>query len=278
MGLPRSPRNFVWIVILALALLSLSYYAANAQAGTQDQTELGTRLYAENCAVCHGATGEGRVGATLAKNWPSIRPDLTVETIIANGVPGSPMPAWSQDNGGPLSAEEIDALTNYILSWQTGGPPEISEAPPATSRPPITPLPEVEGDPNQGAVLYDQNCVVCHGLEAEGRVGASLAKNWPSIRPDLSIKTTIANGISGTAMPAWSQENGGPLSEEQINDLVAFLLTLEPAGTGPGGESDGETEELTPFGAWMRSWGGVLVFIVLLGLILTAAIAFQRRE
>jgi mono/diheme cytochrome c family protein len=101
-------------------------FPGRAQEGVDEgELELGAKLYSENCAVCHGGDGQGRVGATLAKDWPSIRPDLQVQEIITNGIPGSPMVAWSQENGGPLSGDEIDALVYYILSWETGGPTRI---------------------------------------------------------------------------------------------------------------------------------------------------------
>ncbi|NOZ26909.1 MAG: c-type cytochrome [Chloroflexi bacterium] len=100
-------------------------------------------------------------------------------------MPGSPMLAWSKKYGGPLTDEEIDALVLYILSWETGGIPPLTPTATFTPRPPITPIPGVEGDPNRGAVLYQENCAVCHGPNGEGRVGATLAKNWPSIRADL---------------------------------------------------------------------------------------------
>ncbi|MFC1878849.1 c-type cytochrome [Chloroflexota bacterium] len=278
MAASKLTRNLGLVLVFALALLLFSSFAANAQAGTQDQTDLGARLYAENCAVCHGPTGEGRVGATLSKNWPSIRPDLTVKSIITNGVAGTAMSAWSQESGGPLNAEEVDALVSYILTWQIGGPPQITDAPLPTSRPAITPIPNVEGDPNNGAILYDQNCVLCHGVEGEGRIGATLAKDWPAIRPDLSIKNIIASGVSGTVMPAWSQEAGGPLSATQVDDLVAYLMSWQTSTASTSGESASTPETLTPLGAWLRSWGGVLVFIVLLGLTIGAILAFQRRS
>jgi mono/diheme cytochrome c family protein len=220
-------------LLIALAALLTRHYArvqnARAQTPEQDVLEQGAHLYADNCAVCHGMSGEGRVGATLAKDWPSIRPDLEVRATIENGISGSPMPAWSQKNGGPLTDEEINALVNYILSWSTGGPPVIPPTPTHFPRPAITAPPNVEGDPNQGSILYDQNCAVCHGPNGEGRVGATLAKAWSSIRPDLEVKRTIADGIEGSPMPAWSQANGGPLTEAEINNLVAFVLTFEHA-------------------------------------------------
>jgi len=277
--MPKATRYLGVALLLALVWLVVGSIGVQAEAPAQDPTnELGAQLYAENCAVCHGPEGQGRVGATLAKDWPSIRPDLTVKTIITNGVPGSPMPAWSQANGGPLSEAEIEALVQYILSWQTGGAPKITPRPPATLRPPITPLPNVAGDPNRGGVLFDQNCAVCHGPNGEGRIGATLAKAWPAIRPDLSVKATIANGISGSQMPAWSQANGGPLSEAEINDLVTFILILgevnpveqiAPTAALPGGDAG-----QSPLGGWT----GVILFFILLGAIIAAAVLLQQRK
>ena len=80
------------ILILPACLLALSLPwddpgGARPDSAEPDPQELGAQLFAENCAVCHGADGQGRVGATLAKDWPSIRPDLTVKSIIETGVP-----------------------------------------------------------------------------------------------------------------------------------------------------------------------------------------------
>jgi len=266
-----SPRFWLGI-ILAASLLAAARLSAQAQSGSDPKLVEGAYIYAQNCAVCHGPNGEGRAGATLAKDWPSIRPDLTVTTIIENGVPGSLMPAWSQAKGGPLSSEQIDSLVYYILSWQTGGVDLVTPAPTATRRPPIIPIPAVEGDPNLGALLYDQNCQMCHGPNGEGRVGATLAQDWPGIRPDLSIKTTIMDGVPGSLMPAWVQSNGGPLTESDINDLVAFVMSL-PSAISPATPTAAPEAQPT----WLSGWGGVLLFLLLLIVILVAAWLIQRR-
>lgn len=229
MHAPSRPREVGLALLITLTMTILGQAQVLAQGPTQEQLELGGQLYAENCAVCHGDNGEGRVGANLSKDWPSIRPDLRVKSVIETGVPGSPMPAWSQEEGGPLTDAEIEALTVYILSWETGGIPPVSSMATPTPRPPITPVPEVEGDPNRGAVLYGENCAVCHGPNGEGRVGAVLAKDWPSIRPDLRVKGVIEAGVPGSPMPAWSQQQGGPLTDAEINDIVAFILSWQAA-------------------------------------------------
>ncbi len=274
-------------VLLALAWLAL--WAPNAQAETptpppagnggaaqEGGAELGARLYSENCVVCHGPDGQGRVGATLAKDWPSIRPDLTVRTIIANGVQGSPMPAWSKAKGGPFGDAEIDALVQYILSWQTGGAPQFTPRPTVTLSAPLTPPANVQGDPNHGAQLYHENCVMCHGPNGEGRAGATLAKAWPGIRPDLSVKTTIANGVEGSPMPAWSQAQGGPLSEAEINDLTAFVLAL--GQTNPVVQVSAEPASPRQAATLLSGWLGVALFVVLFVVIIVAALLLQRQR
>jgi cytochrome c oxidase cbb3-type subunit 3 len=265
---PIRPRQ-IWLILLT-ALISIVFWRAPvlAQDPTEEQLELGARLFAENCAVCHGPNGEGRVGVELSQDWPSIRPDLRVKVAIEQGVPGSPMLAWSQKNGGPLTEDEIEALTLYILSWETGGLPDLSPTPTFTPRPPITPVPDVEGDPNRGAVLYAENCAVCHGPNGEGRVGVTLGQDWPAVRPDLRIKVAIERGVSGSPMPAWSQANGGPLTDEDINDIVAFILSWEAPAQPP--------ELMTPTPAQAQApsaFSGPLgVLIVLIGLLVLVAI------
>jgi mono/diheme cytochrome c family protein len=271
----RRFRGLSLALLVTITLLAFGSQYVSAQTSGNDQVEEGARLYTENCAVCHGPDGQGRVGATLAKDWPSIRPDLRVKTTIENGIAGSPMPAWGQSNGGPLSESEIDALVAYILTWETGGPPEIPTSPAYAPRPPITPVPQVEGDPNRGGVLYDENCQVCHGPNGEGRIGARLAKAWVSTRPDLEVKNTISTGIEGTIMPAWSQSNGGPLTEGEINDLVAFVLSRPQAAN----QAEPTQPSLAPFtNTWFTGWGGAVLLVVLFIVVVGVAVLVQTRH
>jgi len=261
-------------LLIALVIVSLLWVSV-VLAQDEDQLKLGAQIYAENCALCHGPNGEGRVGATLAKDWPSIRPDLATRESIANGVEGSVMPAWSQDNGGPLTDDEVDAVISFVLSWQTGGVPQITplgDTP--TPRAAVSPVPGIDGDPNQGGILYDENCAVCHGSDGEGRVGATLAKDWPSVRPDLTVKDAIVRGVTGSVMPAWSQENGGPLSETEIDNLVSFLMAwtvaeqveiLEPSPT-----------EDFPLAGWAGFFFTLILFVLVVVVFLL--IQFYARR
>jgi mono/diheme cytochrome c family protein len=260
-----------FVLTLTFAMLAITGVLAQ-ESSEQEMLQQGAQLYEENCLACHGENGEGRVGATLSKDWPSIRPDLAVENTIRNGVPGSVMPAWSVENGGPLEEKEIDAIVLYILSWETGGLQLLTPMPNPTMRPLITPVPQVQGDPNNGALLYDQNCAMCHGIDGEGRVGATLDRVWISIRPDLTVENTIKNGVPGSVMPAWSVEKGGPLTEAQIDDIVAFILTL-PEDTGEPEFTPQPEPQTLPSG-----WVGVIITLALLVLIFGLILLVQRRR
>jgi mono/diheme cytochrome c family protein len=258
---------FTFVFIAAFLLVS----SAAAQEGDDSELlEQGAQIYAENCAVCHGEDGQGRIGATLAKNWPSIRPDLRVREVVEKGIPGTFMPAWGLEFGGLFSEQEIDAVTFYILSWQEGGSIYIFPTSTPSTRPALTPPPGVTGDPNRGALLYGGNCAVCHGPDGEGRVGANLAKDWPSIRPDLQVKSTIEIGIEGSVMPGWSQEQGGPLTDQDINDITAFVLTWEGAETIDGTQ--------TPAVGPLTGWPVWVIFIGVFVLIVVAIAYYSRQK
>lgn len=99
----------------------------------------------------------------------------------------------------------------------------------------------------RGLELYARNCSSCHGPQGEGCVGSPL--NRPDFRgaPQKNknvadmLRQTIIKGRAGTGlpkwvkapdgqwasytqMPAWHRDNGGPLNDMHINDLVNFIM------------------------------------------------------
>jgi len=213
-----------WWIALWLLLCLMVAGVVSAQEG--GDVERGGELFVENCAVCHGVDGQGRIGASL-EDFPGIDPGAAMRQTIAAGVAGSVMPAWSEDQGGPLSDQDIDDIVAYI-SQAIGGTEPIEPLP--TYVPPaIEPMPNIEGDPQHGAIVYQLNCVMCHGEEGRGRFGAPLAKAWPGVEPPAYIYEVVSSGISGSTMPAWSLETGGPLTPGEIEDVTAYVLSLTPA-------------------------------------------------
>ncbi len=110
-----------------------------------------------------------------------------------------------------------------------------------------------------GASLYNQACVTCHGANGEGLVGPALnaadllvpepgeslpprliARGW---KGDLHsfLVTTISGGRVGTVMPAWGQKAGGPYTDIQIDNIATFI---ENWALDPGKKWGGATERV----------------------------------
>ncbi len=85
--------------------------------------ETGSTLWGFNCSSCHGLNGEGGVGPTLnSQQFLQSATDKQIELLVAVGVPGSQMSAYSQDFAGPLTSEQIKALRVFIRSWEDDAP------------------------------------------------------------------------------------------------------------------------------------------------------------
>lgn len=223
----KSRRWFLFVALAILITFSI-FGTAQAQQGNADR---GKQLFSQNCAVCHGADANGRVGPTLKKDFPGIRVDLFLRETIANGVDGSVMPAWSRAKGGPMTDQDIDDIVAFLRSLARPTPP-INVTPPPTQT--AAPLPAAvatfpAGDATRGTQVFTENCVVCHGDRGQGNIGANLRKDWPGIDPNKFIEATVARGVQGSKMPAWAQSNGGPLTNQQIADVTAYIRTFKAA-------------------------------------------------
>lgn len=75
-------------------------------------------------------------------------------------------------------------------------------------------------------VLYGQNCSGCHGGNGRGGLTVSLGDPvYLAIADDATIRRITAEGVPGTAMPAFAQKSGGFLTEAQIDILVRGIRT-----------------------------------------------------
>lgn len=79
-----------------------------------------------------------------------------------------------------------------------------------------------------GRNLYADNCVACHGGNGEGLVGPALnSRELLKMTADETLASLIRTGVPGTVMPAWGQAFGGPFTDEQVSQLVAFIRAWE---------------------------------------------------
>jgi alcohol dehydrogenase (cytochrome c) len=87
----------------------------SAEAGGAPDAEAGKEVFAENCSICHGATGMGGNGGPDLTTMPKAKEQKGAEEQVTNG--GGGMPAFS----GTLSEEEIKNVAAYVVEDIVGG-------------------------------------------------------------------------------------------------------------------------------------------------------------
>ncbi|MBT8145135.1 MAG: c-type cytochrome [Gammaproteobacteria bacterium] len=91
---------------------------------TQAEFAQSKQLYFERCAGCHGVLRKGATGKPLTTDVTREKGVDYMKTLISYGSPAG-MPNWG--TSGELSAEQIDALSRYLLH-EPPAPPEFGLA------------------------------------------------------------------------------------------------------------------------------------------------------
>ena len=164
--------------------------------------KMGMRLFANNCAQCHGADAGGAYG------FPNLRDDdwiyggdaATIKATLVNGRQAV-MPAW----GSVIGDEGIADVTQYVLSLNGR---DVDSA-------------KVEA----GKTVFQTYCVACHGADGTGNpaLGAPNLTNgvWLYGGSAEQISQTLHAGRNGM-MPAFKDT----LSEDKIHILTAYVYGL----------------------------------------------------
>jgi mono/diheme cytochrome c family protein len=173
---------------------------------------------------------------------PRYRPDfpgrkgvglfVVVTLLLMVAMIGAVVVFASEDEG----AEAAEHVETELTETETG-PTETETGPAETetgqteTTPPATTAPEEEapaGDPAAGKALFASNgCSGCHTFEAAGSTGA-VGPNLDEVlegkdaefvhQSIVEPNAEVAEGYNAGVMPSFEQ-----LSEDQVNDLVAFL-------------------------------------------------------
>ena len=175
--------------------------------------EGGHAAFKVHCVQCHGS------GAAGSKGYPNLNDDDwlwggdidAIHTTLENGIraPGndatrmSQMPAFGRD--GILQPAQIQDVVSYVRT--------------------LSGLEAASPSSQNGAALFAQNCVVCHGDGGKGNrtVGAPNLSDriWLYGSDRATLTATIVNARYGV-MPAW----GPRLDPVTVKMLAAYVHSL----------------------------------------------------
>lgn len=121
-------------------------------------------------------------------------------------------------------------LNALRVSRAAGQESQAAQLPPASA-------PAAPADPEQGKLLFAQNCSVCHGVNAGGGDGPNL-HGVPASLGDPAVQGIIRRGIPGTAMPGFFN-----ISEKGAANIVAYIRTLDSTVTSGNASGDPQKGE-----------------------------------
>ncbi len=182
------------------------YAATPIEQLTQDPKALrmGRRMFANNCAQCHGSDARGSMGFPNLANghWIFGGSPATISQTITQGRQTA-MPPW----GSILGEQGVRDVSAYVISLSGA---KVDQQLAAAGKP-----------------KFKTYCVACHGADGKGNKALGAANftdgSWLYGGSMGDVMQTVENGRNGK-MPAF----GGELGADKIHLLAAYVYSLSP--------------------------------------------------
>jgi ubiquinol-cytochrome c reductase cytochrome c subunit len=239
------------VALLAIGLLATggayTAFSSTASAGSSAaQSELideGAKLFAANCATCHGPNLEGSdAGPTLIGVGAA-----SVHFQVATGrMPLAASGPQAEVKPVQFTEEQIRQLYTFVASKSDG--PGI----------PDEELLRGDGDIANGAELFRINCAMCHNVAGAG--GAlTQGKYAPRLTGVAPVHVYEAMITGPQNMPVFNDRN---LSPEEKSDIVSYLKYIED-NPSPGGFDLGSLGPVSEgLFIWIFGLGGIIAITV----------------
>jgi ubiquinol-cytochrome c reductase cytochrome c subunit len=231
----------------AYAAFSTSSAVATTDASSQQTINEGEKLFAANCATCHGLSAQGSsVGPSLIGVGAA-----SVDFQVGTGrMPMQMQGPQAQKKPVQFTAEQTAALAAYVASLAPG--PAI----------PAAELLDAAGDAAVGAELFRINCAMCHNVAGAG--GALTEGKFAPAIENVSAQHIYEAMVTGPQnMPVFNDMN---ISPENKRDIITYLKYIEN-NPSPGGFALGS---LGPVSEGLFIWIFGLGAIVALTVWITA--------
>jgi mono/diheme cytochrome c family protein len=132
-SLERSLDRYLTVGVVFMILLIAGFVAYRVRepslrrdakaAQLTSYKSIGGQLFETNCSACHGKNATGGSAPVLnSQQFLKSTSDDQISNLIAGGVPGTEMPAWSLAFAGTLTDEQIRQITTYLRSLEPTAP------------------------------------------------------------------------------------------------------------------------------------------------------------
>jgi cytochrome c oxidase cbb3-type subunit III len=183
-----------------------------------------TTLYSQNCSGCHGAKGMNGPSYPLANAaYQALVDEQILRQVVANGLPGTLMPAFAISAGGSLTDQQVDALVNGMrAAWGKAGTLDSASPPPYRAA--------KAADAAHGQQVYATYCASCHGSGADkGKAGLITDPAFLTLVSDQVLRTVVIAGRPDIGQPDWRNDVAGqPMSDQEVTDVVGWLSSQRP--------------------------------------------------
>jgi plastocyanin len=225
---------FLMTALILVALITLGIYGAwdPSRADTAEEQfeehsiERAARIFGQNCRLCHGDVGQGgALGARLAAAPALDRPDLQGFIDLDASLLEDAGPGVSQlrvSNAYAFRDDQVVLINDEKM---------LVTAVAADADQPVTPTPASQGEEAEEPAPIPGTLTVSRAYshtEEESHFAEDeiLGLDAATLRQQQTLITnTITCGRVGTAMPPWAQTQNGPLSDEQIRQLMTLITT-----------------------------------------------------
>ena len=199
----------------AYAAFSTSTASAETDMASQQTIEEGKKLFAANCATCHGMGAEGSEDGPSLIGVGAASVDFQVGT---GRMPLQMQGPQAEQKPVQFTDEQTAALAAWVASLAPG--PAIPEGE----------LLDGEGDTANGAELFRINCAMCHNVAGAG--GALTEGKFAPSLSGVSAKHIYEAMVTGPQnMPVFNDMNIKP---EDKRDVITYLKYLDN-NPSPGG-------------------------------------------
>lgn len=250
----RHPLASIALITIGLLSTGGAYALVTTAAAAETRTQVtasiteGQKLFASNCATCHGLNAAGTANGPSMYGVGAASVDFQMGTgrmpLAYQGPQGQKKPVQ-------FTQEQIDAVASYVASLAPG--PAI----------PAEKYLDGSGNAATGGELFRINCAMCHNVAGAG--GAlTEGKFAPALAGVKAVHVYEAMVTGPQNMPVFSDLN---LSPQEKADIISFLK-YQNEHSSPGGD---------PLGSLGPVAEGLFIWIFGLGTIVGVTIWIAAR-